>query len=52
MMYDDYHLYEIIVPMRLSCSSRHQIPLFHKYIVDSHPRYDVRCMMWYMGNRP
>ena len=29
MMYDDYHLYEIIVPMRLSCSSRHQIPLFH-----------------------
>ena len=29
MMYDDYHLYEIIVPMRLSCSSRHQIHLFH-----------------------
>ena len=51
-MYDDYHLYEIIVRVRLSSSSRHQIPLFHKYIVDSHPRYDVRSMMWYMGNCP
>ena len=27
--YDDYHLYEIIVLMRLSCSSHHQIHLFH-----------------------
>ena len=49
----------IIIFMKLLClCDYHAVVVIRflyfitKYIVDSHPQYDVRCMMWYMGTRP
>ena len=55
----DYDVMMIIIYMKLLClCNYHAVVIIRflyfitKYIVDSHPRYNVRCMMWYMGTRP